>query len=742
MVAGSLAVAGCGGGGGGAPTPPAAELTAAQKAVNAARQAVGAARTAVNGITPASARGQVEAAGKALADAETGIGNLLKADRAQFAADMRTLTERLDLADRLAAVDAVADARAKAGMETVDIAVTAMAIMEAKEAIAMLPAGDRAAYTAQLSGSEKALADARAAMDLEERRTMQTNALTAASTALAAALGTLDADGDRSTSVQFAAAIKALGDLERAIAAAMDLTDGQKAGYQAEARLAKARNLETRRVAAVSREIRATEIKAAGTAVGKVMDASDEATVTAANAGIAAAKAAIAAADIPDADRERLRTALAVHEGMLKEKMTSRTAAMKAEAKAVHAGIARYDDADDLPRRRHAGFSDNERTAGLDPDATLNISIGKADAVRLKRDKAAMVAALKGWTGSRYTLESGGATYEAVVYDNRYSAPNDPFHIAWREKLNKEGANGWVEKVNEETQDVTFDGLDPLAGINTVGEFGESYRVRGTFQGVSGEFLCRPGGADRACAIRKTEGATLLGDTNRSLQFSTRPLSNNNMEWRFKPDNANDRVKTDDDSTFVTYGYWIRKGADGRWDVSAFHNATRGDDSGEPSGLAADTLLSGKATYGGAAAGVYALSDGAGTFTADAELVADFTGTSDSVTGTIDGFMTRGFTGGGSMSRDWSVELQKRNISDKGRFTENEGDGVLGLTRWTMDGEAGRAGGKWTGAFYDRGGAGLLPKAATGSFYAEHGLSSRVVGAFGVTDPNTDEPLE
>ena len=213
------------------------------------------------------------------------------------------------------------------------------------------------------------------------------------------------------------------------------------------------------------------------------------------------------------------------------------------------------------------------------------------------------------------------------------------------------------------------------------------------------------------------------------------------MEWRFKPDNQNDRVKSNDDDAHVSYGYWIRKGADGRWDVSAFHNATRGSESKEPSGLAADTLLAGKATYGGAAAGVYALSDGAGTFTADAELVADFTGTSDSVTGTIDGFMTRGFTGGDSMSRDWSVELQKRNISDKGRFTENEGDGVLGHTRWTMDGEAGRAGGRWTGAFYERA-TGLLPKAATGSFYAEHGLSSRVVGAFGVTDPNTDEPLE
>ena len=498
---------------------------------------------------------------------------------------------------------------------------------------------------------------------------------------------------------------------------------------------------DTAKVAAVVKAITDTEIAAAGTAVGKVMNNSTEATVTAARDAIATAKARIDGADIPDADREKLRTALDVHEVAFTIRKDLRMAAMKAEAKAVHAGIARYDDKDDVPTRRHAAFSDNEEDP-LDKDATLDMEIGKADIVSLERDKDAMVAALKGWTGSRYTLESGGATYEAVVYDNRYSAPGNPFHIAWRDKLNMAGANGWVEKVNEETQDVTFDGVEPSAGINTVGEFGESYRVRGTFQGVSGEFLCRPGGADRACAIRNAQDAVLLGDTNRSLQFSTRPLSNNNMEWRFKPDNANDRVKSGDDTAHVSYGYWIRKGADGRWDVSAFHDGQRGPARPVSGQLAADTLLAGKATYGGAAAGVYALSDGAGTFTADAELVADFTGTSDSVTGTIDGFMTRGFTGGGSMSRDWSVELQKRNISDQGKFGEDNTQGILGLTLWTMDGEAGRAGGRWAGAFYDRAVAGVLPKAATGSFYAEHGLSSRVVGAFGVTDPNTDEPLE
>ncbi len=500
---------------------------------------------------------------------------------------------------------------------------------------------------------------------------------------------------------------------------------------------------DTAKVAAAVKAITDTEIKAAGTAVGKVMAGSPEATVKAARDAVAAAKARIDAADIPDADKDRLRAALARHEGRLESKTEMRAAAMTKEAEAVYAGIARYDNADDDLKKRYAVFSDIEESGGVVNDATLDISIGRDDVVNLERDKAAMVAALEGWTGSRYTLESGGATYEAVVYDNRYSAPGDPFYKAWRDKLNIEGADGWVEKVHEETQDVTIDGLELVAGINRVGNFGETYRVKGTFQGVSGEFLCRPGGANRACAVRQATGSLLLGDMTRSLQFSTRVVSNNNMEWRFKPDNASDRIKSDDDDNkaYVSYGYWIRKGADGRWDVSAFHNSQRGPGK-EPSGLAADTNLSGKATYEGAAAGVYALSSESGTFTADAGLVADFTGTSDSVTGTIDGFMTKGFTGGDGMPRDWSVDLQKRVIGDTGNFTEDDSQGILGLTLWTMDGTAGRAGGKWTGAFYDRGGAGLLPKAATGSFYAEHGLSSRMVGAFGVTSPSTDEPLE
>ncbi len=246
------------------------------------------------------------------------------------------------------------------------------------------------------------------------------------------------------------------------------------------------------------RAITDTEIKAAGTAVGKVMDDSDQATVTAALAAVDAARARIDAANIPDADRERLRTALARHEGMLEGKMTSRTAAMKAEAKAVHAGIARYDDTDDVPTRRHAAFSDNEEDP-LDKDATLDMEIGKADTVSLERDKDAMVAALKGWTGSRYTLESGGATYEAVVYDNRYSKPNDRFRVAWSAELQ---SDGWLNEAGTRTGDDKKINSVTTAGVTRIGGFGEVLTgIRGEHSGVPGTYSCAPA-ENYACAVR------------------------------------------------------------------------------------------------------------------------------------------------------------------------------------------------------------------------------------------------
>ncbi len=744
MVAGTLAVAGCGGGGGGAPTPPPGG--AAMSAYDTAAAAIAAATTAAE-VDSAVAGAVAKVSGADLRRLETAAA----ARRTALATMARATAQRKALME------------AAGGIDTSDLS-DAERIAAAKAAIAALKAAlddagdvsdaDRATYRTRLASAQKAV-------DRQE----QLNAVMGASMTLATTLRALSDAGSAPTAAQVTAAEEALAALNAAVAAGGHLTEAQKARYgseadQAPARIASAKTLldaedlrrENKRVAGIVEDITDTEIAAAMTAVGVVTDTSGDGDVTAAQTAIDAARARIDGADIPDGSRQMLLTALAKHEGSLDRAKASRLAHQKemederrkemaALAEAVYVGIVPYSDVTDSVDRRYAVWSD--QGLGIDANATVNVSVGEADAMNLKLDKAAMVEALGGWKGARYKLEDEGTTYEAVVYDNAYPEPGKTFRAAWTL-----AADGWVDDVNKGTafgQGQAIDGLDPVAGVNIVGRVGETYRVTGTFAGVSGEYLCRPGAVDKVCAVRPGENGLTLGSSDSvGGGFAN---TNTGMAWRFKPDNQEDRVTANDDLSFVTYGYWFRKGADGKWDVSAFHNANRGPVTAI-SGLEGDTNLIGTATYGGGAAGVYALSDGAGTFTADAELVADFRPNSasvpgtNSVTGTIDGFMTRGFTGGDGMPRDWSVELHKLAIGDGGRMAPDTSSGSTGLTRWTMDGTAAPAAGKWEGAFYERGSAGQRPKAATGSFYAEHGMSGRMVGAFGVTDPDTDEPLE
>ncbi len=480
----------------------------------------------------------------------------------------------------------------------------------------------------------------------------------------------------------------------------------------------------------------------AETAVNAVKNDSTDTTVTEADEKLAAALEAVGKAS--GASNHAVRSnRLGELQGTLKAAKKSRMTAMSAkanmrkqEALAVYVGIAPYSDVTDNVARRYAVWGDQ----GIDiaADSTVNVSVGEADAENLKLDKATTVEARGGWKGARYKLEDEGTTYEAVVYNNAYSQPGDKFSNAWKDDIEREGTfDGWLKKTATASASnivITDDSVNLVAGINLLGDVGESVRLKGTLNGVAGIYLCTPA-AERACAGRPTADGLLPGGSTKSLQFAS--ASATSAEWRFKPDDPEDRIKGDPDTAFVTYGYWIREGADGKWDVSAFHNAYRGP---LPTfqGLDGDDNLYGKVTYEGGAAGVYTLSAEAGKFTADAELVADFT--ANTVTGTIDGFKTTDFDGNNSMDQTgWSVELHKLAVGDGGGMGPDTSTGSTGLTRWTMNGTAVPAAGKWEGAFYDRGGAGLRPKAATGSFYAVHDMSGKMVGAFGVQDPNRDE---
>ncbi len=196
-------------------------------------------------------------------------------------------TEALDAAK--AAVDMVTVSADRAKVTDADAA-----IEKARAAVAAASGADsHTALSQRLETLKTSLANSK-----DERGKAQMTALKNASTALAAALKAIEADGDGSTVEQFTAATEALAALEKAVADATDLTDAQKKDYKEEVALANGPRLRERRVARIVRAITETEIAAAGEAVSS--NAED------ATAKIAAARTAIEGADIPDAEKGKL----------------------------------------------------------------------------------------------------------------------------------------------------------------------------------------------------------------------------------------------------------------------------------------------------------------------------------------------------------------------------------------------------------------------------------------------------
>ncbi len=322
MVAGALALAGCGGGGGGG-APAGNGGVTQMSAYDTAAAAIAAATTAAE-VDSAVAGAVAKVSGADLRRLETAAA----ARRTALATMARATAQRKALME------------AAGGIDTSDLS-DAERIAAAKAAIAALKAALDGA--ADVSDADRAtyrtkLAAAQTAVDRQE----QLNAVMGASMTLAAALGALSDAGSTPTAAQVTAAEEALAALNAAVAAGGHLTEAQKARYgseadQAPARIASAKTLldaedlrrENERVAGIVEDITDTEIAAAMTAVGVVTDMSGDGDVTAAQGAIDAARARIDGADIPDGSRQMLLTALAKHEGSLDRAKASRLAYQK-----------------------------------------------------------------------------------------------------------------------------------------------------------------------------------------------------------------------------------------------------------------------------------------------------------------------------------------------------------------------------------------------------------------------------
>lgn len=469
-----------------------------------------------------------------------------------------------------------------------------------------------------------------------------------------------------------------------------------------------------------------TAIGTATTAVNAVDNDSTNAEVMTADMAIAAATRAIAAAaNVPAHEKAANTGTVNALATVLASAKTSRMAAMSeadrkaAEAMAVtaaklYAGISAPGGTGANTRTAAYGTSDNADNIG--------VMIGAGEAVNLSEDKTAMVNALHGWEGKKYTAApDDDGMYEAVVYSNvgeptmglkfGSATDDDDYQYTLNAETNteltitSENDTAVQARIASPSFDQSVGKKEFELPDNTV-----RVMISGTYHGVSGTYNCTPATDQTCSASVAAEGFTLANGT-----------------WTFKASSNETRVMDTPDANYASYGWWLHKSEDGTYTASAF-----ADDKGEVPAASGITALRGTATYSGGAAGKYALTSStggtndAGHFTAAATLEADFG--DDMISGIIDNF-----TGADGQSRDWSVKLNETDIGDTGVI-----DGLGGAdndvqvgTVWTIGGDAAAKSGQWSGDLQDNGDDDA-PKVGSGTFYTEYDGDGRMVGGFGV----------
>ena len=333
--------------------------------------------------------------------------------------------------------------------------------------------------------------------------------------------------------------------------------------------------------------------------------------------------------------------------------------------------------------------------------------------------KGASVGALGSWKGTDYAGMAGTGDDKTTgmvrVYTNEAASKGVSF--------TSEAGNS----IHSLTGDPVGDyGLDETAAYSAVKSAsfpttgqrtytGDARKFSGSFMDAPGTFTCT--GTSCTATIDAAGAITLAGDA---------------ATWTFTPDAG--AMLQQRDASYLRFGWWVRKDKDGPTHAGVFYGGAGGT---VPDPLA-DTAINnanliGKATYAGAAAGKFAISDplrpgydNSGHFTADAELTADFkgAGAESTLTGTIDEFRLND----GSDDPGWSVALREDALAS--------GDtSFSGTTLWTIGGAKGTAGGSWEAQmFNDKPNDGTnVPLSTVGSFRSDFGSTHSLVGAFGAT---------
>ena len=545
------------------------------------------------------------------------------------------------------------------------------------------------------------------------------------------------------------AANAAIAELQRALTGAEDLSDADKAMYRSQLDAATAAvnaaqdAIDTDILITAQRKAISDALDAADAAIAAVNDEATDEQVQDADDAVAAVKAALAAAvDIPEGDSGVARSegTIGAMETALNRAKTSRLAAiddarMEADREMAAAGKALKGALTATPLD-YAVTVTSLTAQGV--VATMNHDQDGGTTALVTSPRLApgdSAGSLGDWAGTHYSHKNAGTgvSNEAIIYTNQAAAKSYPIASRYAVTTNvPSGAGTYTAAIRtlsiaDATADANIKADDfPTAGTTTFTPTSPSNEniVRGTYQGAAGNYRC----TGTCTATANANGVISLSDA-----------------WVFVHDMG--AMVSVADINYLTFGWWLQKDKDDDPTLASAFTFERGDvEDGET--LANPNTLSGKATYTGAAAGKYAISDPlrggeAGHFTADATLNATFgNGATNGLTGTIDNFMAN------DEAVDWSVTLHRRSWDGANSGATVAADNAstatvdesMTQTVWSIDGNAAAASGTWSAQMYDElpgampnGDGSNVPTSVTGTFESHFGSTHTMVGAFGAS---------
>ena len=673
------------------------------------------------------------------------------------------------LTTALAALDA--DSPTVAQMDAVDAAIALLD--DALAGATDLSPNQTADARTELAAAQMTVATARTtyadAQTLEGNRTAQMDAISTAQTALATASAAVMAD-DAETITALNDAITAL---QAAIDAAADLTDAEtmaamSALMDAEVSAAQA-ELDMYKAAAVAEGASNEDMLAAYE--GKLEAATRLVAALMANDGsatdIAEANKVIGSATATIADLEE-KIQMAKDEEANKIRLANNAVSMQvAKAVVAHKVAGETRDGTNLPN----AFKDHVQPDGTDGASALKISRAASGSAKITlnqstpvaaKDKYASAAAgsvdgYAGWTYSRDSMSGKRPVTEMAGVYTDIEAAGDQAWIAFHAGTTSTGTasaeNGSVALVNDAagaTPASRFSGgilpakptTSPTVHRIDTTTPGQEVRVSGSFYGVSGSFVCTAG---TDCVVERsvTDSITVTAGTLTFEPNADTPTAVSALKAKgVVPDAA-----------YTHFGYWMRSTSlrdDTKEHVVETFSGGTGLLSGETaSDLTTGTIAAvvGTASYYGRAAGVYVKKDGAGdslmvshgTFTADAELNANFGGTAIAQD---DQFMVRGtisdFMDGSTDLGFADLALNKAGVSQAPDAAATPAIPRAGQFSGETDG--GETSGNWSGQFFGNanptptGGTPDLtddyPTDVSGEFNG-HFVNGHVAGAFG-----------